>query len=151
MAVKKTTNVNTIRSITMTMKSSLIAPCGINCRLCRAYGRNKKTCPGCRGDDGLKSKVCAACLIKNCGKLIEGSFQYCFRCDEFPCSRLRRLEKRYTSHYGVSVLKNLMEIQKNGINSFVKNENKKWICSKCGEMLCMHKAHCISCGHAWRE
>ena len=26
----------------------------MNCRLCRAYGREKNACPGCRGDDSLK-------------------------------------------------------------------------------------------------
>ena len=31
----------------------LIAPCGMNCSLCRAYGRERKPCPGCRGDDRL--------------------------------------------------------------------------------------------------
>ena len=130
--------------------SKLIAPCGINCRLCRAHIRNIKACPGCR-DDIFKSKSCVACLIKNCEKLINGCFKYCFSCDELPCAQISHLEKRYTSKYGVSVLHNLKEIQTNGIRSFVRNENKKWICSNCGEIICMHKVQCISCGHAWRE
>lgn len=146
----QTTNVMMTRRLTKT-NSTLIAPCGLNCRLCRAYARDKKACPGCRGDDSFKSKTCAICPIKNCGKLIEGSFRYCFSCDEFPCAQVSHLEKRYASNYGVSVLDNLMEIQQNGIRSFVRNENKKWICSKCGEMICMHKAQCISCGHTWRK
>ncbi len=131
--------------------STLIAPCGINCRLCQKYVRNKKACPGCRGVDSSKTKTCAACRIKNCEKLREGGFKYCFRCDDFPCALINRLGKRYTANYGVSVFENLEEIQNHGIRSFVRKENKKWICSKCGEMLCMHKARCISCGHAWRE
>jgi len=144
------TNVMTTGRSTKT-NSPLIAPCGINCRLCRAYVRTINPCPGCRGDDRLKSKTCAACQIKNCGKLKEGRFQYCFSCDGFPCARVIHLEKRYTSNYGVSVLDNLLEIQKNGISSFVRNENRKWICPKCSEMICMHKAQCISCGHSWRK
>ncbi len=123
----------------------------INCRLCQRYVRNKNACPGCGGDDSFKSKTCAACRIKNCEKLIEGSLKYCFSCDEFLCALVRRLEKRYAFHYDVSVLDNLTKIQKSGIRSFVRKENKKWICSKCGEMPCMHKAQCISCGHLWRE
>ncbi len=130
---------------------TLIAPCGINCRLCRAYVRDKKACPGCRGDDSLKSKTCVACPIRNCRKLIEGRLRYCFGCDEFPCALMSRLEKRYASNYCVSVLDNLIEIQNDGIRSFVKNENRKWLCSKCGEMLCMHEAQCTSCGRNWRE
>jgi hypothetical protein len=34
--------------------SILIAPCGINGRLCRAYFREKNVYPGCRGDDSQK-------------------------------------------------------------------------------------------------
>lgn len=129
---------------------ALIAPCGINCRLCQRYVRGKDTCPGCRGDDSFKAKTCAACPIKNCEKLIEGNFKHCFSCNKFPCSLVSRLEKRYATNYGVSVLENLAEIQNNGIRSFVQNENKKWICSQCGAMICMHKPECLSCGHTWR-
>ncbi len=131
--------------------STLIASCGINCRLCQRYVRNNNACPGCRRDDIFKSKTCAACRIKNCEKLIEGGFKYCFSCDDFPCFLVSRLEKRYTTNYGVSVLENLEEIRNNGVRFFVQNENKKWICSKCGEMLCMHKVQCISCGQSWRQ
>jgi rubrerythrin len=64
---------------------------------------------------------------------------------------MRHLEKRYASNYGVSVLANLLKIRTDGIIAFVKKENKKWICSECGEIICMHKAQCISCGHTWLE
>jgi hypothetical protein len=131
--------------------STLIAPCGINCCLCKRYVRNKMPCPGCRGDESFKLRTCAGCRIKNCGKLIEGGFKYCFSCDEFPCALVCRLDKRYAENYCVSIIDNLEQIQKNGIRSFARTENKKWICSKCGAMLCMHKAQCISCGHSWRE
>ena len=92
----QTTNDMMTRKLAKTT-STLIAPCGLNCRLCRAYVRNKRACPGCRGDDSFKSKTCATCPIKNCGMLTEGSFKYCFSCNEFPCARISHLEKRYTS------------------------------------------------------
>ena len=44
---------------TAAMKTTLIAPCGMNCRLCLAYIRDKKACPGCLGDDHFKSISCA--------------------------------------------------------------------------------------------
>ena len=130
---------------------SLIAPCGLNCRLCRAYIRERKACRGCRGDDRFKSKACAACPIKNCEKLAVDSLHYCIDCDRFPCARMSRLEKRYALNYGVSVCDNLTQIKKSGITAFVKNENEKWRCPECGKMLCMHKGHCVSCGFVWRE
>jgi hypothetical protein len=127
----------------------LIAPCGINCRLCRAYVRDKKACRGCRGDDTWKSPSCVTCRIKNCEKMAAGNFEYCFECDEFPCERITHLDKRYRTKYGTTVIANLLSIQKNGIEKFVRSENRKWTCPACGAMLCMHKPQCLSCGYVW--
>jgi hypothetical protein len=138
------------RRLTKT-RAALIAPCGLNCRLCRAYVRDKNTCPGCRGDDSLKSKVCVTCRIKNCEKIVKGGARYCFSCSEFPCERLSHLDNRYTTNYGVSVFDNLMNIKKFGIRQFVRNENERWACPECGEIICMHKPQCLSCGHPWRN
>jgi len=129
---------------------TLIAACGINCRLCRAYMRERKPCPGCRGDNTFKAKTCVTCRIKNCGKLANGGIKYCFDCDEFPCERLAHLDKRYTLKYGTSPIDNLASIKGIGIRNFVRNENEKWACPKCGVMLCMHEAQCLSCGYEWR-
>jgi len=129
----------------------LVAPCGINCRLCRAYMRDKKTCPGCRGDDALKTRVCVICQIKTCEKRRDGALEYCFDCDEFPCARISHLDKRYRTKYGASVIENLTSIRDLGINQFVENESKKWACPECGETLCMHKPQCLACGFVWNK
>lgn len=139
------------RTITNSTYPALIAPCGINCRLCRAYARDKASCPSCRGDDALKSKSCVACRIKNCEKLINGNFEYCFECAEFPCARLSRLDKRYRLRYGTSVLENLTSIKNVGVIEFVHDENIKWACPVCGAMICMHKPQCLSCGYEWHK
>ena len=130
---------------------ALIAPCGINCRLCRAYLRDKKACAGCRGSNTNKSKACITCKIKNCKKLGKGKLEYCFECDEFPCTHLVYLDKRYRTRYETSPINNLLAIQKFGINEFIQAENTKWVCSECGAMLCMHRPQCLSCGHPWRH
>ena len=128
---------------------NLIAPCGINCRLCRAYARDKKACPGCRGEDTFKSKSCISCRIRNCEKMIEGGIKYCFECAEFPCARLSRLDTRYRTKYGTSPIQNLGSMKKIGINNFVKSEEQKWTCPGCGPLLCMHQPQCLSCGYVW--
>jgi hypothetical protein len=138
-----------ILRITNSTDPILIAPCGINCRLCRAYTRDKNVCPGCHGDDALKMKSCLNCKIKNCDNLVKGQFEYCFDCGEYPCARLSHLDKRYRTRYGTSVLDNLLSIKNFGITDFVKNENKKWACPECGSMLCMHQPQCLSCGYVW--
>lgn len=128
----------------------LIAPCGLDCRLCRAYLREKNACPGCRGDDSIKSNACVTCKIKNCPKIADGEVNFCSECDEFPCSLINKLEKRYTQNYELSVISNLKYIKKHGLKKFLDHENKGWACPKCGELLCMHKNKCPSCGYLWR-
>lgn len=129
----------------------LIAPCGINCRLCRAYVRVGKSipCPGCRGDNIYKSRSCVTCKINNCKENMGGKLRYCFECELFPCTRLTHLDKRYKAKYGTSPIENLQSIKEIGIRNFVRNENKKWICPECGMMICMHIPNGLSCGYVW--
>ncbi len=60
------------------IKSSLIAPCGMNCGICMAYLRVKNKCPGCRGTDINKSVAVVKCKIKNCNELKKNNLKYCF-------------------------------------------------------------------------
>ena len=136
---------------TITIPTKLIAPCGMNCRLCRGYDRDKNTCPGCRGDDRLKPQYCVTCKIKTCEEMQRGKFKYCFACDRYPCKRLRQLDKRYRSKYGMSMIENLDEIQRLGVRRFVRNQKERWVCPGCGLLLCVHKPQCLSCGYAWYE
>ena len=131
------------------IQSSLIAPCGMNCRLCHAYIRDKKVCPGCYGNDNLKSKTAAMCRIKNCEILKAGKFKYCFECENFPCARMIHLDKRYRTKYGMSMIDNLETIKQVGIGNFIIQEKERWACSKCGGIICVHKGDCIYCGNNW--
>jgi hypothetical protein len=129
----------------------LIAPCGLNCRLCRAYTREKNACPGCRAGDAQKPKTRVICRIKTCEKIVKAEIEWCYDCEEFPCFYLARLDKRYRTRYGTNVIANLLCIQETGLQNFIESENRKWTCPACGEMLCMHQPACPSCGYVWRE
>jgi hypothetical protein len=135
---------------TQAIPTALIAPCGMNCRLCMAYGRDKNPCPGCRRDVGVKPKTRAACRIKTCEKISQGEIRYCNGCDGFPCDKLKHLDKRYKTKYGMSMIENLMNIKQVGIRHFIKDEKERWTCSGCGAIICVHKPQCLSCGHEWR-
>ena len=76
------------------MKGSLIAPCGMNCGICKYYLWEKKKCPGCRGNDTDKPPYCVRCKIKNCETIAEGRSKFCFECEK-TCARLKQLDKRY--------------------------------------------------------
>lgn len=123
------------------MKPILIAACGMNCALCIAYLRDKNNCPGCRLQGQLNSsnaKYCRKCIIKNCQFLKKSKQKYCSRqCPDFPCQRLKNLDKRYRTKYGMSMIKNLGFIEKNGIRSFLRKEKEKW--KKGQEVFCVHK------------
>jgi len=134
-----------------TIFTTLIAPCGMNCRICRAYSREKNACPGCHGDDSLKSNTRVTCKIKNCEKLKKGNHTYCHTCDSFPCAALNHLDDRYRTKYAMSMIDNLKNIQGLGIRQFTRNEVKRWTCPLCGTILCVHKENCIRCGHTWRK
>jgi len=119
----------------------LIAPCGMNCNLCSAYLREEKyivKCPGCRADNKYKPNSCAKCIVKNCQILKQNKWKYCSsRCQKFPCARLKSLDKRYRTKYGMSMIDNLNNIEKNGIRKFIKQEEKKWI--KGNKIFCVHR------------
>jgi len=132
------------------MRGELIATCGMNCRLCRAYSRDKKPCPGCGSDDSYKPKSCVACQIKNCEKIANAEAPYCFNCDSFSCTRLKNLDKRYRTRYGMSMIDNLENIRKYGLEHFLATETERWTCPQCGAILCVHDASCLSCQRKWR-
>lgn len=132
------------------MQPEDIAPCGMNCRLCRAYVRERKACPGCRGDDRVKPKTRVECRIKNCENLAGGKGKYCFECGLFPCAGLQHLDKRYRTKYGMSMTENLENIKNSGMKHFLADETRRWTCPDCGEIICVHEPQCLSCKHEWR-
>jgi len=125
----------------------LIAPCGMNCALCIGYLREKNVCPGCNGPDEGKSFSCAACRIKRCEEPKSRNSRFCFACAKFPCARLKHLDKRYRTKYGMSMLENLENIRKLGLKNFVTQEKIRWKCPSCGATICVHRKECLLCGH----
>jgi len=125
----------------------LIAPCGMNCRICMGYfgycvnGRKRKeACIGCKARD----KSCAF-VKKDCENLTKKKVSYCFECVDFPCEKLVKLDKRYREKYDMSMIENLKYIEKNGIDKFVKKEKERWKCPNCGDLICVHDKRCYNC------
>jgi len=132
-------------------QEALIAPCGMNCALCAAYqaqaldlkkkGIPWKYCPGCipRGENCLHMR-------KSCETLGSGRLRFCFECEAFPCARLKRLDRRYRTQYGMSMIANLRMIQAEGMAAFLDAQRKAWTCERCGEaLLTCHRGLCLSC------
>ncbi|MFH1821649.1 MAG: DUF3795 domain-containing protein [Methanobacteriota archaeon] len=133
------------------MKEELIAPCGMNCGICSGYlafrhdlkgkGIRMSYCVGCRPRD----KKCAF-LKKRCDLLLNGSVKYCYECKDFPCDELQRIDKRYRTHFRMSMIDNLEFIKNKGVFKFINEEKKKWKCPKCGGTICCHNGLCFNCG-----
>jgi hypothetical protein len=126
--------------------TGLIAACGMNCGLCIGYLREKKPCGGCyKKDDKNKPEVCRSCKIVNCESLAQTDSGFCYDCDKYPCTRLKNLDKRYKSNYGMSMIENLELIKRNGIEIFLTYEQDRWTCKVCGSGVSVHRKYCLKC------
>ena len=130
----------------MTQDVQLIAPCGMNCQVCLAYLRDRNQCFGCRADDINKRASCVGCSIANCELLKATQSGFCYECPKYPCRRLRDLDKRYRTKYGMSMIENLAFIRESGLTAFVEKEDERWRCQSCGAVICVHRDFCLQCG-----
>ncbi|RLC37499.1 DUF3795 domain-containing protein [Candidatus Falkowbacteria bacterium] len=118
------------------MKTYLIAPCGMNCGICKGYLREKNKCPGCRLLSIDIPVSIRRCRIKYCDFFKSGKEKFCYKCESFPCARLKQLDKRYREKYSMSMLKNLEYIQDRGVREFIKKEKKKY--ERGDKVICVH-------------
>lgn len=125
-------------------REQLVAPCGMNCALCQAYQGKGLACRGC--GQGGERKACLNCAIQKCGH----KKSFCFECAGYPCKRLRALDKRYRTKYHMSMLENLAFVQTNGLEAFVRQQNERYRCSKCGKLRTVHQDYCLYCAAADR-
>lgn len=119
------------------MKKENIAPCGMNCSVCKAYLREKNPCHSCTFAEQNMPKTRVNCKMRICNKR---NGYFCYDCDYFPCDRLKHLDERYRTRYGMSEIENLEFIKKYGVDKFLKKERVKWSCSE--GILCVHDKQC---------
>ncbi len=132
------------------MVNQNIAPCGINCKLCIAYqaykydlkkkGFHKGYCPGCIA----RGKNCTH-IGKWCELLAKGLVRFCYECKDFPCKRLKALDKRYLTKYRQSPIESLKLIQEKGLEIFSKQQLEKWSCPNCRSEICSQNGLCLNC------
>ena len=133
------------------MQEQMIAPCGMNCSICSGYlalkhdikskGLKFPYCEGCRPRD----RKCAF-LKKRCDLLMNDKVKYCYECKEYPCDKLKAIDKRYKTNFRMSMIENLEFIKEKGMDKFLKQQRKRWKCPKCGDTICCHNGICFSCG-----
>ncbi|MHB8107327.1 MAG: DUF3795 domain-containing protein [Candidatus Cryosericum sp.] len=121
----------------------MMAPCGMNCGVCAKHLRDRDPCLGCLAID-RKLNHCEV-GIKVCTERNAGA-TFCFDCAKYPCRRLRQLDLRYRTKYGMSMLENLDRIRELGLERFMAIENTRWVCPACGNPICVHDRRCYTCG-----
>lgn len=122
----------------------LFACCGMNCMACYRHCFPTKPCSGCRsGEVPYKPKHCLNCPIKDC--IENRGYQHCYECSDFPCEKIKRLDKTYRTRYKISLIKNSRFVKEKGIPSFLKEQAQKYTCSKCGGIISLHDAQCSEC------
>ena len=128
--------------------ADMIAPCGLDCSICSQALIEKNPCPGCNGPNENKPEFCAKhCGIILCRKRKENGYKYCDECPDYPCGDVMEKETRYTSQYPLreSPLENLRMIREMGMEAFLKQERRQWICKKCGGAVSVHTGICSGC------
>ncbi len=111
----------------------MIAPCGMNCGICKEHLRQNNPCSGCYDFTQIRPKSRDLCPMRNCEKR---NGKFCFDCGEYPCKRLAMLDKRYRTKYGMSEIENLDYIRDNGIRRFIEREHQRWVSDR--GVLCVH-------------
>ena len=127
----------------------MIAPCGLDCSICKRALAETDPCPGCLGPDEHKPEFCAKrCGIILCAKRREKGYEYCDECPDYPCGDVMEKENRYTSKYPLyeSPKKNLQTIREIGMDRFLEQEREQWTCSECGHIVSVHTGICSGCG-----
>jgi hypothetical protein len=124
----------------------LTAPCGKDCFNCPLYTgdenkenrkaflqRNNFTedqfrCPGCRANNGNCPGLTILGIDPHCKTFAcvqSKQVEYCFECDEFPCSRLQPVADRAERVPHALKVYNLCLIQKLGVDKWAVEYSKK--------------------------
>lgn len=122
----------------------MFAPCGMNCMVCYKHCAHKKACPGCFGSGTDKPEHCRQCALKDCA--VNQGVSYCYECAQYPCARIRRLEKSYQSRYGVSLMENSRCVAELGRRAFMERQKTVYTCPQCGGVISLHDKQCSECG-----
>ncbi len=95
-------------------------------------------CEGCLSDNPFE--YCRQCAIKDCTR--EKGYQGCHQCDDFPC----RLIDEFPMPVGKKViLRAIPYWRAHGAEKFVRDEEARYVCPECGNMLFRGAKRCNQC------
>ena len=131
---------------------NMIAPCGMNCGICKAFLAYLHRVPYKKGE----VTHCSGCLIRNkncafikrdCPKKVGKQLRFCYECADMPCKSLAKTDELYRVRYGMSMIDNQKAIKENGMDAFLKSQAEKNRCQSCGDVVSVHDGKCYACGY----
>jgi len=135
--------------------AELIAPCGMNCGVCKAYLAYSRGIPAKRGSvthcPGCLPRKKNCYIKRGCAKLSKNKIIFCYECGQMPCANLDRLDRRYRERYGMSMVGNLRELKQNGMQSFITAQSTKYKCPACGDVISVHDGKCYACNYVAKK
>ncbi|XHH10440.1 MAG: DUF3795 domain-containing protein [Candidatus Bathyarchaeia archaeon] len=129
----------------------LIAPCGMNCGVCKAYLAYSRNVPYKKGEvshcSGCieRNKNCAF-IKKGCEKIRKKQFRFCYECPDMPCERLEKIDQYYSARYGMSMVENQKMMKEKGVDVFLRSQTERYKCPSCGDVVSVHDGKCYACG-----
>lgn len=101
-------------------------------------------CDGCLSS-GVLAAHCQKCAIRNCAAKKQNDSR-CSYCEELPCYRITNLINMGGYLHRKEYLPNLIKIREMGVQEWVKYEEERWRCPKCGLPMSWYDAECSGCG-----
>ena len=105
----------------MCSKEWNISVCGLNCAKCDLL--EQKECSGCRGS--LDNHWSPECQFLAC--IRERKINYCFECEEFPCSRIISFANDGHEHHKITV-ENLKSMRIKGLKQWIREQKETKFC-----------------------
>jgi len=100
-------------------------------------------CDGCLSG-GQIAFHCQSCAMKVCAANKQNMTR-CSDCKELPCYRITNMINTGLLHRA-EYLPNLEKIREMGVQEWVKYEEERWRCPRCGLPMSWYDAECAGCG-----
>ena len=130
----------------------LVAPCGMNCGICKAYLAYSRGVPYKKGEVShcngclARNKNCAF-IRKHCEKIRKKQIRFCYQCPDMPCEPLAKIDGYYRARYGMSMVENQKALREKGMDEFLRSQAEKYKCPSCGDVISVHDGKCYACGY----
>jgi ribosomal protein L37E len=106
-------------------------------------------CDGCLSG-GMLAGHCQNCAIRICAANKQNDSR-CSDCEELPCYRITNLINMGHYLHRKEYLPNLEKIREMGVQKWIKYEEERWRCRRCGLPMSWYDAECAGCGEPRSE